>query len=381
MPTCVCQPVQWKNRPGYRLSNGTVDLVVLLGGGHLADFRQSGSDVNVLWEAPWPTIDPQSFSPEHEALYGSGPAARLLCGFTGHSLALGYFGTPTQQEAALGLPLHGEASTAQWTVSSHDESDNAARLVLTATLPVYRLEVRREFLLRASAYNVHINETVANHSPSSTNIQWVQHTDFGPPFFSAEAATLHLAAERSKTWPLGYENAPLLQSDVEFSWPNAPTIDHQTLDLSIPFQHRGKGFIACVLLDRHQSHSAVLVHNRPLSYIAGYVFERERFPWLTLWEENCARPDVPWSGRTQARGLEFGNTPFPLGLAWAERTREMFDTPVFTTLTPGQSVQTAYHVFLSQVPEQWNTITDLRASRDRLTVRCIADELILDLNP
>ena len=45
----------------------------------------------------------------------------------------------------------------------------------------------------------------------------------------------------------------------------------------------------------------------------GYCFRRQDFPWMTIWEENRSRQSTPWNGRTQARGMEFGTTPFPLG--------------------------------------------------------------------
>src|ERR1019366_5357100 len=110
MPRCAADPVEWKNRRAYRISNGAVELTVLVGGGHIADFRLCGSPINTIWEAPWPTIEPQTFSLiEHGPLYGDGAAARMLCGYTGHALALGYFGMPSSSEAAQGLPLHGEA--------------------------------------------------------------------------------------------------------------------------------------------------------------------------------------------------------------------------------------------------------------------------------
>ena len=38
-----------------------------------------------------------------------------------------------------------------------------------------------------------------------------------------------------------------------------------------------------------------------------YVWERDVFPWMMTWEENHARKQGPWLGRTLCRGLEIGS--------------------------------------------------------------------------
>jgi hypothetical protein len=144
MPNCECRSVSWKHRRAHRLSNGSIDLTVLLGGGHIADFRLNGSPINILWEAPWVTIDPHTFSPdEHAARYGEGAVGKFLAGYTGHALVLGYFGMPSPEEDAQGLPLHGEAASAEWSMVSAEEGETCAALVLEVDLPVCRLKARR----------------------------------------------------------------------------------------------------------------------------------------------------------------------------------------------------------------------------------------------
>ena len=94
-----------------------------------------------------------------------------LCSYTGHALALGYFGMPSATEEANGMPLHGEAVSAEWKVIDVDASNHAAWLVLEVALPVYRLSFRRELRLRAASSVIDVRETVgtspASHSNSS----------------------------------------------------------------------------------------------------------------------------------------------------------------------------------------------------------------------
>src|SRR5260370_7798537 len=119
MSRCAVGGVKWNGRRAYGVSNAKAELTVLAGGGHVADFRLCGSPINVLWESPWPTIEPQTFSSrEHAALYGDGPVGRFLCGYTGHALALGYFGMPSSEEPNQGLPLHAQAPNSECKVVS-----------------------------------------------------------------------------------------------------------------------------------------------------------------------------------------------------------------------------------------------------------------------
>jgi hypothetical protein len=348
MPNCECHSVHWKNRSAYRLSNGSIELTVLLGGGHIADFRLCRSLFNTLWEAPWKTIDPHTFSStKHAALYGDGAVGKFLSGYTGHALALGYFGLPSASEAAQGLPLHGEAASAQWTLISAEEGNESAVLVLEVELPVYQLKFRRKITLQADALTAAIDETVVNNSDAEISLQWVQHAAFGEQFYTNADASLFVPVSRAVTWPLGYEDHEFLPANAEFKWPNAPTANGGQADLTIPFQQDGTGFIVSLLLKPERNDSYFAIHNRRHRLVAGYSFDRSRFPWIALWEENCARSYPPWNGTTQVRGVEFGTSPMPLGLDQAREVHTLYDTPVLTSIAPSAQLSTSYEIFVS----------------------------------
>jgi hypothetical protein len=377
MSRCVADAVQWKKRRAYRLSNGLIEVTVLLGGGHIADFRLCGSPINVLWESPWSTIEPQDFSSrEHAALYGDGPAGRFLSGYTGHALALGYFGMPSSSEAEQGLPLHGEAASAEWCVISAECDDHSASLAMEVSLPVYQLHFRREILLRVGAFTACIKEVVTNRSDNEVEFQWVEHAAFGEPFFARGDATLFLSGNRGVSWPLGYEGHEILCDDAEYRWPYAQSTDNEPVDLSRPFVRDGTGFVAALLTDANRENAFAAVHNRRHELVAGYSFDRALFPWIALWEENCAREFAPWNGTTRVRGVEFGTSPMPLGLDHARKKRSLFDTPVLTSIRGGARVETRYDLFLHRVPPQWTQIKDVRRFDDSLAVRGDGDEEI-----
>ncbi len=370
MSRCAVDAVSWNDRRAYRLSNANVQLKVLVGGGHIADFRLRGSPVNVLWESPWPTIEPQMFaSREHAALYGDGPVGRFLCGYTGHALALGYFGMPSSEEAERGMGLHGEAATSEWKVASAAGDDDTATLAMEVTLPVYRLHFRREIVLPREGFIACITETVTNLSAAAAEFQWVQHAAFGEPFFTNGEATLFVSGRRGMTWPAGYEGHEVLANNRQYRWPYARSIDGDPIDISQPFVRDGTGFVAALLLDSDRENGFVAVHNRRLQLVAGYSFDPTSFPWIALWEENRARANSPWNKRTKVRGVEFGSSPMPLGLAEAREMGRLFDTPVLCSIPENASLRAQYDLFLHPTSAQWSLIKDIRQTKDTLVVR------------
>jgi hypothetical protein len=368
MTHCSLDAVTWNNRRGFRLSNGKIELTLLLGGGHLADFRLCGSPINALWEAPWPTIEPHSFSPrEHASLYGDGPVGQFLSGYTGHALALGYYGMPSAEEAKQGLPLHGEAASAEWKVVSAVVDDDTATLVVEVVLPIYRLRLRREISLQRDAFTACITEIVTNLSNEAIEFQWVQHAAFGEPLFTKGESTLFISGERGVTWPAGYEGHELLANGVDYRWPYSQSTDGELIDLSQPFIRDGTGFVAALLTSNCET-ARIAVHNRRHQLVVGYSFDSRTFPWIVLWEENRAREYSPWNKRTRARGVEFGTSPMPLGLDHAREMRRLFDTPVLTSVQAGSCLQTQYDLFLHVVPPQWSPIKDGRQTADSIFV-------------
>ena len=57
-----CNKGSWRGRECYRLGNGLLELVVLTGGGHIAELRFASSSqrplLNPLWVPRWKTIEP-----------------------------------------------------------------------------------------------------------------------------------------------------------------------------------------------------------------------------------------------------------------------------------------------------------------------------------
>ena len=366
--------VRWKGRQAFRLSNGEIETTVLLGGGHVADLRLCGSPVNALWEAPWPTIEPYEFDNErHSPLYGSRNVGQMLSGYTGHAVAIPYFGLPSAADAKRGLTLHGEAASTNWTIESGSLGEGSVRVTLRANLPMSALQFRRTLHAAPNSSFLTVTESVKNQSAETRDFQWVQHVAFGEPLFTPGESSLILSGDRGLTWPLGYEGQELLPNSLEFHWPLAAGND-----LSLPFLQDGTGFVAAIRVDSRRRDAFIAVHNRRSALAAGYVFDSERFPWIALWEENRARTYPPWNGQTRVRGVEFGTSPMPLGLEEAQRTRQFFETPVVATIGGDAELQTSYQMFVTKTPRDWQGLRDVRSKKDQLQLESnIGAELLL----
>jgi hypothetical protein len=339
--------------------------------------------MNLLWEANWRTIEPERYSQrKHGRRYGPAPAGKFLSGYTGHALCVDYFGAPSEEETLLGLPIHGEVASKRWALVKKSAEPSIGRLSMRCTAPSAGLTVQRDLTLRENESLVAVTETIRNTKNRDRYFQWVQHATFGPPFLQADESVCLLPGTRSKTWPLGYEGKSALDNDREFIWPNAPDKDGSVIDISEPFTAEGQGFVATTLLaeERDSQLAYVAVLNWRLGLLAGYCFRRSDFPWVAIWEENRARTEAPWDGKTQARGLEFGTSPMPLGLREAVLAGPFFGVPTVRCL-PARGVQRAsYLVFTTEVPQTWRTISgiSLRGRAIVVTGANPADQIALE---
>lgn len=365
--------VKWRGRPAIRLSNGVIELTALNGGGHIAELRfardAARPEANVLWESPWEGAAPRTLRARRLAgKYGPKGVGDFLVSYTGHALCLDYFGMPSSDEVRQGLPLHGEASNRNWHVT-HDAARSAAtHTAWRVELPSVGLAFEREIELCKGESVAVFHERVTNRRNADHYFHWVQHVTLGAPLLDPECSRIFLSGSRAKTWPLGYEGKSLVSADREFIWPDAPEEKGGTADLSIPFGERGTGFVASVLLDVDRAIQFVAALNWRLGLVSGYLFLREDFPWVTVWEENCAREYEPWKGTTQARGMEFGTTPMPIGKEAIFLAGNLFDTSGWKRIPSRASQKVLYAAFLAEVPKSWRCVQNIHVEKNALVI-------------
>src|SRR5947207_9595422 len=125
----------------------------------------------------------------------------------------------------------------------------------------------------------------------------------------------------------------LSAAGAAFDWPAAPCADGRSTDLRrLTSAPRSSAYTAH-LVDPSRRPAFFVAFSPTLQLAFGYVWDPGDFPWVGMWEENYSRSAAPWSGRTLARGIEFGISPFPeTRRAMVERGR-LFDTPTYRWLT------------------------------------------------
>jgi hypothetical protein len=350
-----------------RLSNGVMDAVLLRGGGHIAELQltqAAGNAINCLWPAPWPTADARDT--DFNALankYGAAPAGNFLAGYTGHALCLDIFGAPSNEEAARSVPLHGEASARMWSFETIDRGCTAR-----VDLPAAQLEFERSASLAEDAAVLFVDERVYNRGPAAREIHWVQHLSLGPPFLAAGQSAIDASIDRARTWPLGYEGHAMLRDDADFDWPHAPALDDTMLDLRTPFARSGYGFVAAARVDTAREFAFISALNWQLGLVLVYCFRRADFPWIAIWEENCARTSAPWGGNAQVRGMEFGTTPMPVGRDAIRAMGNLFDTPGSRMISAGGIFHANYLAAIAAVPSDWREISNVKPGRNTLII-------------
>jgi hypothetical protein len=116
-----------------------------------------------------------------------------------------------------------------------------------------------------------------------------------------------------------FSTADYLQPGAEFTWPNAPRKDGETCDLRVFNSAATSGAYTAHLMSPNRENAFFTAYSPSSKLAIGYIWKQADFPWMGIWEENCSRGNPPWNGKTIARAMEFGVSPFP------EMRRQMVD--------------------------------------------------------
>ena len=338
---------RYRGRRAARVENDELRVTVLEEGGHIAEVLHKTTNVNPLWTPPWPSIEHSAYERRPDDVYGGGVDASLLAGIMGHNLCVDIFGGPSPEEAAAGLPVHGEASHVPYTIATSNQ-----HLVMDAKLPLAGLRVERRIELRRSM--VRVRERVQNLGGVDRPIAWTQHVTLGPPFLQKGRTQFRASALRSKVFERAFGMADYLEAGAEFTWPHAPAIGGGVVDLRTLTELPVSGAYTTHQMNPQQEHAFFVAFSPDARLAFGYVWRRVDFPWLGIWEENGSRTFPPWNGSTLARGMEFGVSPFPESRREMIERGRLFDTPTFRWIPAAGRVSVEYWILAREadtVPE------------------------------
>ena len=344
----------YRGRRAAAIENDHLRVTVLEEGGHIAEVFDKHAGINPLWTPPWPSIEHSAFGPSGHSTYGSSGESSLLSGIMGHNLCLDIFGGPSTEEAAGGLPVHGEASAVAYELQTTDGG-----LIMRGHLPQANLTVERRLELRDRA--VRVRESVDNRKAIDHAVGWTQHVTLGPPFLKKGETQFRASVGRSRVIEKPFGTADYLQAGAEFEWPNAPRIGGGTVDLRVLTALDVSNAYTAHLADPRQDRAFFVAFSPEAKLAFGYVWRRRDFPWLGIWEENFSRSHAPWNGRTLTRGMEFGVSPFPESRREMIERGPMFETPTFGWIPARSRVIAEYWIVsrpASEIPETLDAFAD-----------------------
>ncbi len=137
--------ITFENRRAVLIENDALRVAATIEGGHICEIQHKTSGVNPLWIPPWPSIEPSSYHAARHPEYGQGSEAPLLAGILGHNICLDTFGGPSAEEAAAGMPVHGEGPVIAYEASAADDSE----MLLAGTLRLAELRFSRRIAMAA----------------------------------------------------------------------------------------------------------------------------------------------------------------------------------------------------------------------------------------
>jgi hypothetical protein len=325
----------FRGRRAAAIENDRLRVTVLEGGGHIAEILDKATGISPLWIPPWDTIEPDDYDPARHPQYGGGADASLLAGIMGHNLCLDIFGGASAAEAAAGLPAHGEAGVARFSIDAHGD-----RLRMHAQLPNAQLRVSREIELADDEVRVH--ESVENLASTDRPIGWTEHVTLGPPFLVKGSTEFQIPADRSIVYPGAFGPADYLEPGAEFTWPDAPRAGGGAIDMRrYPAAARSSAYTAH-RMDPARDLASFTAFSPEHRLCFRYEWRRADFPWLGVWEENHSRTAPPWNAHALTCGLEFGVSPFPESRQQMIERGRLFGTPGFRWIPARTRVDTAY---------------------------------------
>lgn len=310
-------PLAFAQRPVAEIRNAAAEAVFDLGGGSLVAFRLKGGLNPLAWLGP---------ADKDVALR---PMAHFLC--------LDRWGQPSASEIAAGVPFHGEATRVAWKA----DSSSAAEAVMSASLPMAGLDVRRLARLTGTDAVLQVEETVTNRNKMGKVYNMVQHPTIGPPFLD-EKTLVDSNASRGfmQSSPMPAPEEPTVY------WPHAL---------------RGKNTVDMRMLTADPNPNVVsYVVDEPMGWatasspthnlVLGYLWRTSEYPWFNAWRH------VDEAKKPLARGLEFGTTGLhqPFGVLLEKGS--IFGRKLFTYLDAGQSATRSYVAFIAATPAGWQGV-------------------------
>ncbi len=371
------QDTTYEGLPAIELSNGKLNVTIVRQGGAIASvvLADDPDKLNPMW-------NPRA------AARSAGREPQQYNGTLGHFVAVDGFGQPSTEERAAGIPQHGEAHVAHFDISPSTDA-NSTSITMTANLPIVEENFTRTYRLISGENVMYVDSQLDSLVGFDRPVIWAEHATIAAPFLKPGATTISLSGTRSQNRdytatnaggrgnnpgvnaPGRNANAPArggrgaqqrrLAPGKDFTWPMAPGLNGEMVDLSIIPDDPHFVDHAATLMDPDRELEFVAALNTEKQLAYGYVFRREDYPWIQHWH---SWPSV--AGLTT--GMEFGTSPYDMPRHDVIDMSPMFGTPTYRWLRAKGKIESHFILFYTHVPEGFNRIDDVRLENGQIVV-------------
>ncbi len=343
--------IEFERAPAILLSNDQLALTLLSTGGSMVNLVLKGeqSQLSPFWNPARIARD-------------AGKPPRKAGG--GHFVCVDGFGSVSEQERAAGMPGHGEAHRQPWTLDRASKTNGVLTASFSALLPLVQETFRRSFQIVDGESVVYVESELENLMAFDRPVNWGEHATIGHPFLAPGKTVVDMSARRSKTRGHDDEEDPYphrLADFADFDWPMAPGANGGMVDLRNEPLNPNSLDHTTSLMDPERKFVFVTALNLEHHLLLGYLFRREEYPWLQIWESYP--PDMG-----AARGLEFATQPFDIPRRQVIERGPMFGAPVVRWLPAKSKIGSRFLFFYTKVPPEMTRVDDVKLDGGTLSI-------------
>ncbi len=334
------------------LSNDRLDIKLTVKGSTLASIvlKDDPDKLNPLW-------DPIRMARE------LGQDSRFDGG-AGVFVCVDGFGPPSAEEKSAGLPMHGEAHSQSFEVKSA-RAGSSRTVTMRARLPIVHENFTRIFRIVDGENVVSVDSKLENELGFDRPVNWAEHATIGSPFLEPGATFVDLSGSRSRTRPyegvMNGQSVRRLTSGQDFTWPMAPGLNGQPVDLRETPEHPHYLDHATTLTDTDREIEWATALNTRKHLLIGFLFRRADYPWLQYWGNYPPTQKL-------SRGLEFSTQPFDVPRREAISMGTMFGAPTYRWLPAKSTIATRFAVFYTRIPDGLKKVDDVRLENHEIVV-------------
>ncbi|MEP6716844.1 MAG: hypothetical protein ABJC09_14835 [Terriglobia bacterium] len=340
------------NRPVLLVANDKLEVAVVKQGGSMLRLRIQG--------------DPQGLSPfGNPEMMPQIPERRKLQGpMVGHFVCVDGFGSPSAEEKAAGMAMHGEAYLQPWKLVTAEKQGATTTVKFAVDLPKVQEAFTRSLRMVDGESVIYVDSELESELAFDRTINWGEHPFLFPPFLEAVNTVVDMSGTRSqtRTYPgrSGGRGMTFAQGK-DFTWPMAPGSDGKLVDLRAAPPNVNLSSHTTTLMDPSRKTAFVTVLNTARHYLLGYVFRQQEYPWV---QNFMSYNTDGWLGR----GLEFATQPFDLPRREMADLNRMFDTRVNRWLPAKSKITTHFLMFYVRSPEGMTRVDDVRLENGKIVV-------------